>query len=137
MRSPRCASHPTSASRFAAERAGSRLEQQPSAGAAERDQPQLLVAEIVRLGLRELAAGQHPHVETVLVEVLLQRRHARCDLLDRDLVVVADVGGRAHHRDAIVLRLARHRQAVLEAECAVVEFGQDVAVQIDHRPQST
>jgi hypothetical protein len=49
-------------------------------------------------------------------------------------VIVADVRGRTDLRDAVRVGLARHRDAVAKVECAVVDAGEDVAVQVDHRP---
>ncbi len=69
----------------------------------------------------------------MLGEVISQLVDPDGDVLDADVVVVANVGRRAHRRDAVVLRLAHHREAVLEVERSVVETRQDVAVEVDHR----
>jgi hypothetical protein len=43
------------------------------------------------------------------------------------------VGGGADHLDAVGVGLARHRHAVLEIRRSVVEVGENVTVQVDHR----
>ena len=52
--------------------------------------------------------------------------------MDADVVVMAYVGGGADDGDPVLLRLKRHRERVLHVERAVVEPGQDVAVEVDH-----
>ena len=50
----------------------------------------------------------------------------------RTSVVLADVRRRAYGGDADVRRLARHADAVGDVERAVVDAGEDVALQVDH-----
>jgi hypothetical protein len=83
-----------------------RLEQDPPAAPAERDGTQLVVGEAFDDGLGELT--------------------------DAHVVVVADVGRRAGQRDPVGVRLPRHRDAVGKVQRAVVDAGEDVAVQVDH-----
>jgi hypothetical protein len=114
------------------ERARRGLQQKPSASPAERDEAQLLVAEAVGLGLGELTAGHDAHLHHALGQLPLQHIYARGDLIDRDAVVVVDVGSSANDVDAIPERLLGHCDAVLQIERPIVEAGQDVAVEIDH-----
>jgi hypothetical protein len=48
-------------------------------------------------------------------------------------MVVADVRRRADALDSVACRLTGEIEAVLEVERAVVDPGEDVAVQVDHR----
>ena len=128
-----------------AERSWSRLQQDPSSGPAcassfaarpsvpaERHRTQLGVAQVVRLCLRQLPAGEDSNADSLSIQVRLQRVHTRDDLLDAHVVVVPYMGCRAHRRDPVPLGLARHREAVIEVARAIVEPRQDVTVQIDH-----
>lgn len=90
------------------------------------------IAQTIGLGLGELAARHDVQVHSFVSQRLSQYAHARCDLLDADVVIVSDMRRCAHHRDAVLLGLTRHRHAVVEAERSIVEPRQDVTVEIDH-----
>jgi hypothetical protein len=82
--------------------------------------------------LGELSTRHDSHAHAPLDERPLQGGHARGDLLDANTVIGADMGRCAHHLDPVLLGLAGHCQAVVEAAGAIVEFGEDVAMEIDH-----
>ena len=66
------------------------------------------------------------------VEPPLQRGHARCDLGDVHVVIVADMRRRTDRHDAVLRRLARHRDAVANRARTIIQFGKYVTVQVDH-----
>ena len=132
VRWPRSARWPTRAIRVSLSGPGRRLEQDPAA-AAERDAPQLLLAQGLDRGLRHLASLQDLHCQSLIAERPVELLDPAGELLDPHIVVVADVRRRADQLDPVVHRLARQAQAVGDVERAVVDAGEDVAVQIDHK----
>ncbi len=120
-----------------AERAGRRLEQDP-APRPQRDARQLLLAQRLDRRLRDLAAAQHGDRDPLAAQTPVDRLDPLGDLLDPHVVVVADVRRRADRLDPVAGRLPRQAGAVADVERAVVDSGEDVAVQVDHDrgPQS-
>ncbi len=123
---------PDAANQAVAERAGRRLQQDPVA-AAERDLGQLLLAQALDRGRRDLAAAQHGERDALLAQPSVDRRDAIGHLVDADVVIVADVGRGADRLDPVDRRLPRHPGAVADVERPVVDAGQDVAVKVDQR----
>ncbi len=113
------------------ERPGRRLQQHP-ASTPERDPPQLLLAQVLDHGLRDLPALQHRDRNPLLAEPAIDRLDPARQLLDADVVIVADMGRGANRLDAVDGRLASEAGAVADVERAVVNSGKDVAVQVDH-----
>jgi hypothetical protein len=116
----------------AGERTRARLEQEPAAAGAERDGPQLRVAQPERSLLGHLAANRDPHGQPGVRQGRVQRRHAAGQLADPHVVVGADVRRRADDRDPVRLCLARHRQRLGDRRRTVVDARKDVAVDVDH-----
>jgi len=117
------------------ERAGRRLEQDPAAR-AERHPAQLHLAEALDRGLRHLAAAEHRHRQALLAQTRVELLNPAGDLLDPHVVVVADVRRRADPLYPVVSRLARQADAVGQVEGAVVDAGEDVAMQVDQGANS-
>ena len=115
-----------------AKRPGRRLEQDPAARRAQRGGPQLSVREARDGRLGHLAAGDHAHGDPAALELLRHLGHARGKLVQAHVVVMADVRRRADRVDAVFPGLTGHGHAVVEVDGAVVEPGQDVAVEVDH-----
>ena len=117
------------------ERTGGRLEQHP-ASSSQRHQRQLLLAQRLHRRLGDLPALQDDDRDPLFIQVAVQGRNPARDLLDANVVVVADVWSGADRLDAVPGRLARHAGAVAQVERPVVDTGEDVAVEVDHRQPS-
>jgi hypothetical protein len=115
-----------------AERARSRLQQQPEPVAPERHFPQLHVVDAPERDLRDLAALHHSYGNPTTPELVVECRDATLELVDPHGMVGMDVGGGADDLDAVGLSLTRHRDAVVHVDGTVVESGKDVAVEVDH-----
>ena len=115
------------------ERPRPRLDQEPPAAHAERHALEHLVGELLQHRLGDLPRGDDAHVEALALQFLVEGLRAALQLLGHhDPVVRVDVRRRADQSDAVALRDARHLDAVVEVACAVVEPGEDVAVEVDH-----
>ena len=66
------------------------------------------------------------------LQLPLELSDAELQLLDPHVVVGANVGRRAYDRDPVALGFLRHRQAVGEVKCTIVQRRQDVTVKINH-----
>ena len=113
------------------QRPRARLEKHPAPGAPERQRPQLGVVEALDDRLGDLTSGQHPGASPGRLQRGVELGHATRQLGDTHVVVVADVRGGAHEAYPIAVGLASHRDAVGEIQRAVVDSGEDVAVQVD------
>ena len=112
--------------------AGSSRIQRPAAAAATG--AKLGVIEVRRRRLADLGAGPIWTPMPALSSASLQVGDAAGDLGGHDVVVGAYMRCRADRPDSVGLGLPRHVEAVLEVDRAVVERGEDVAVQVDaHR----
>src|SRR6266511_3396472 len=101
--------------------------------ASERDAPRVGVVEGLRGGLGDLPPGRDPNPRPPAPQRRVELVDAISQLVDAHVVVVTDVRSRADQLDPVVLGLGRHRDAVGQLDGPVVERGQDVAVEVDHR----
>ena len=118
------------------EGAGRRLEQDPEPAAAERERGEVLVGEAVDGWRRHLAAAGRPGRDPRPFEFAVERGHPRSQFVDEDVVVVADVRSGADQLDAVALGDPGHRHAVGRIKGPVVDAGEQVGVQVDHRQAS-
>ena len=120
------------------ERAGGRFEQNPAPATPERDGAQLVVVQRSDDRFRDLAASANPGLAACLIQCQVERCDPVGEFADDDVVVMADVRGRADLRHAVRLGLPAHAEAVAQVGRAVVKPRQDVAVQVDHwsRPRA-
>ena len=105
-----------------------RLDQQVRGIAREREAEQLIVRP-VELRQIELAARDEPE------RVTHRRLHfgeRRFHLLGGRRIVVAHMGRRREHGDAVGKRIPADRERLAEVFSAVVETRENVAMQIDH-----
>lgn len=110
------------------------LEQHPAA-AAEGHLRQLPLAQARDRRCRDLAAGEDRYRDPLLAQPPIDGIDPLGDLVDADVVVVANMRGRADRLDPVASRLAGHSRAVADVERPIVDAGQDVAVQIDQGSQ--
>src|SRR5438552_446352 len=82
------------------------------------------------------ARAGDPGGDPLLLEPLVHSLDASAQLIRSHLMIGVYVRRRTDDLDAVVLRLASHRHAVFDVDGAVVERGQDVAVEVDHRASS-
>jgi adenosine/AMP kinase len=114
------------------QRPRSRLEQDPAPAPAQRHGPKLGVVEVLDDRLGDLAAWEDARARARVLQRRVQLGHAIDELGDPDVVVVADVRGRADECHTVTIGLTPHRDAVGEVERAIVDPGEDVAMQVDH-----
>jgi hypothetical protein len=114
-------------------RPGGRLEQDPPAGSAEAEGGQLIIAELVDDAHGDLAAGKDSCRATAGAQGSVELGSPGWELIGVDGVIGANMRRRTHGRDPVGLGLAGHRHRVVEITSAVVEAGEDVAVEVDHR----
>jgi hypothetical protein len=107
------------------------LEQDPPSATAEGNRPQFGPSQSVERRARDLPAAQHRNADAGSAERSSECTDAVRQFGDADVVVVTDVGRRAHCRDAVRERLPGHAERVVEIARPVIEARQDVAVQID------
>lgn len=112
------------------ERSGRGLYEQPCPGPAERGQFQVIRTESVEFGLGDLGSGRHNDADTSGCELIIEGGDTVGELVEVDHVVVTDMGGRADRRDAIGFGLSRHGDGVSHVCRAVIDAGEDVAMQI-------
>ena len=113
-----------------AKRPGRRLEQDPAAPApseAARSSP----SEGARRPSRPPRRRRPLAGRSRALELLRHLGHARGKLVQAHVVVMADVRRRADRVDAVFPGLTGHGHAVVEVDGAIVEPGQDVAVEVD------
>lgn len=119
------------------DRAGPRLDQQPASADPQRDQPQLLGGEGFDPLGSDLTALGDPDRNALLVECPVRERDEAFELRDLDVVVGADVRRGDDHVDPVVSGLAGHRDGVRDVARAVVEPGQEMAMEVDHEESAT
>jgi hypothetical protein len=106
------------------------LHQHP-APAAERHPGQLVGAQALERRLSHLPALKDRDRDPLEAQPSVERLDALGDLVYANVVVMADVRGGADRLDAVHGSLPRHPNAVPQVERAIVDAGEDVAVQID------
>ena len=114
------------------DRSRRRLDEQPRP-TAEAQPAQLLATELRGSQERDLRSGPHLELEALLLDPAVQILDQRQDR--RGTIAVAAVDVRCGHQgpDARPDRDLHHRQRLLDRLRPVVDPGQHVAVQIDHR----
>ena len=113
-----------------------RLDQQVGT-VAEAQRGQLRRRQLGQAGERDLGAGLQPEVDPGVLERGSQVGQRRLDRRRIDVVVVVDVGGGHDRVGARIDRRAGERERSLDRGGTVVEPGQDVDVQVNHRAGAT
>lgn len=114
-----------------AQGSGRRLEQNPAAGPAQRDDPQIGGAQVAEGGLRDFPSQCDVDAHAEVGQRRLESPDTLAQPGDGDIVIVSDVRRGADDGDAVGHRLTRHAHGVGEVRRAVVDTGQDVAVEVD------
>jgi hypothetical protein len=110
------------------------LDQQVTAVAAQRQPAKLVIAELEAVGQVHLAAGQHLELDPRGVDGALQLRSAIGQLVPHH-AGMAGVHVRRGGRAAYPVRreVGGERQALGHCRRPVVDAGQQVAMEVDHR----
>ena len=112
------------------------LEQQERGIAAEAEPAQRLVAEAGREREVDLPAREHLDADALRLRGLVHLAYEPLHDLGRGRIVVPDVRRRRDVLDSLLVRRPQELEARRERGDAVVDSGQDVRMEVDHRPGS-
>ena len=118
-------------------RVGERALEQHAAAVAERDRGQLAVAQVERPVGRELAAGDDLERDALLRQRSAQVVGPGLECAGRHAVREADVRRGGHDARAVAHGGIRERERRGQVGRPVVDAGQQVRVQVDHRARNT
>ena len=112
-------------------RSRSRLQQDPTRRPPQRHRVEVVIVKLTQRRGRNLAARQDSRLAAGRTHCGRQFGHAIGELPDRERMIVADVRRRAYRGDADGLCLPGHLDSVVHVASAVIESGQQMAVEID------
>jgi hypothetical protein len=108
-----------------------RLEQNPPSRSPEAHRCQVVIGQAIEHLCRDFPTREHARVASCRRQRRSELRSPRRELRDPDGVIRANVRRGADGRYTVGLCLQRHRDGIVEIARAVVDPGEQVAVEVD------